>query len=801
MINAIRGQTYAEAGVKALADSDTHLFLGWYGSETFSGDRVNLNSVIKESTLYAKWIAIDSSVKVIITASSTHTVRISIDGKLYVSGSNSHGQLGLGTITETNIYTEVDITHIEGTIIQVIAGDSYTIILTDTGKVYATGDNSGGQLGLVDLTIVNTFTQINTTHIEGKIISISTGNDYTFILTDTGKIYATGDNSDSQLGIVDVNIVNIFTQIDITHIEGKIISITTGDSYTIILTDTGNVYVTGNNSSGQLGIVDINIVNIFTKIDITHIEGKIILIVAGHNYTFILTDTGKVYATGDNSFGQLGNGSTISINIFTQIDISYIIGRIIEITVGYAHTTIMTDDGKIYTAGSNALGQLGLGDITDTNKFIAIDTSQITKDIVDIIVEDNNTFIIDSDGKLYAVGDNSAGQLGTGGTDNKRTPTLIADPENDLVVITVEAAPIALGMRHPIYLADDGRVFATGDNSYGALGINAVTSTYSFTEINIPQLNGNVIAVTAGSLHSVILTDTGKVYATGANLDGGLGLGDNSNRYTFTLVDTSTLTGKVILVAAGGYNTFLLTDRNNLYATGYGVDGQLGLGNRLSTNTFTLVNTSNVSGNITSIAAGDRTTFLLTDSGQVYATGFNDNSQLGVGDSVRKESFTLADTSAVDGKVLSVSAGEIHTILLSSTGKIYGTGGSDSGQLGSQIITYSNTFKIVSTMDLNDPTVSISAGRYYSLIKTNSGKVYATGANGSGQLGVGDSVDKGGFTPVNFTGAIRSIVASDDHTAIMTSDNKIYSTGRNTEGQLGLNDNTNRESFTLVDSI
>ena len=107
-----------------------------------------------------------------------------------------------------------------------------------------------------------------------------------------------------------------------------------------------------------------------------------------------------------------------------------------------------------------------------------------------------------------------------------------------------------------------------------------------YYDTETPEMYLNTQKVVIGFRYSFFVTATGEVYASGYNDYGQLGLGDTSNRQTFTLVP---LAERVIAVATGSGHSLLLTASGEVYASGLNVDGQLGLGDIPGSPTFTFV--------------------------------------------------------------------------------------------------------------------------------------------------------------------------------------------------------------------
>jgi alpha-tubulin suppressor-like RCC1 family protein len=187
---------------------------------------------------------------------------------------------------------------------------------------------------------------------------------------------------------------------------------------------------------------------------------------------------------------------------------------------------------------------------------------------------------------------------------------------------------IAGGYKHSVVLKDTGAIYATGQNAQGQLGTGNNTTTNTLTAM-VGQGTSSCTAIAAGQYHSVVLKDTGAVYATGLNTDGQLGTGNNTTTNTLTAMVGQGASG-CTAIAAGAYHSVVLKDTGAVYATGQNTDGQLGTENNTNTNTLTaMVGAGTPS--CTAIAAGGGYSFVLQGSGAVFSTGNNSTGQLGTG--------------------------------------------------------------------------------------------------------------------------------------------------------------------------
>jgi alpha-tubulin suppressor-like RCC1 family protein len=255
-----------------------------------------------------------------ISAGFSHRLFLTDAGQVYGMGTNEYGQLGLGRGCYEIEFALID-TLPQIKIIQVIGRRYFSLFLTNTGQVYACGLNDYGQLGLGDVDniykpeLIKSLNHVN-------IIQISAGEDYSLFLTDTGDVYACGKNGYGQLGLNDHthrDKPTLITTFSSGKFPIKIIQVSAGVDHSLFLTNIGRVYACGSNEDGQLGFVGYggdprnriyganhpNPTPILIM-DLNHM--KIIRVSAGDSYSRFLTDTGQFYACGYNGAGELGLG-------------------------------------------------------------------------------------------------------------------------------------------------------------------------------------------------------------------------------------------------------------------------------------------------------------------------------------------------------------------------------------------------------------------------------------------------------------------------------------------------------------
>jgi alpha-tubulin suppressor-like RCC1 family protein len=322
------------------------------------------------------------------------------------------------------------------------------------------------------------------------------------------------------------------------------------------------------------------------------------------------------------------------------------------------------------------------------------------------------------DGRIYAWGDNSSGQIGNEATTDRPTPTL-------LNTIT-GAKAVASGLLHTLALTWDGQVYSWGSNGSGRLGINstAQSTPQSARPVHVSMLS-NVVAIAAGDAHSLALTSDGHVFSWGTNTNGQLGLGD-SGTGTDRIVPTE-ITGlsNIVAIAAGDTDSFAVTSGGQVYAWGQNGNSRLGDGSTTQQNSPLLLGLSN----IVAIAAGQAHTLALTSAGRVYGWGANTNGQLGIAPATTVATPTLIPSFHVSA----IAAGDNHSGAIRADGALVMWGNSPSGQVGHGSITATVSTPTVVTGPAAVSTLSL--GDLHSVTVTSTGEVWAWGESADYRLG------------------------------------------------------------------
>ena len=416
-----------------------------------------------------------------------------------------------------------------------------------------------------------------------------------------------------------------------------------------------------------------------------------------------------------------------------------------------------------------------------------------------------HSFGLTSDGRIYAWGRNTSGELGIGTTlARSNVPIAVkttGTPMDGKVVKQVEGGGRYEGS-HSIALASDGTVYTWGFNQYGQLGNNTTTNSRSPIAVQVagtPLAGKTIVQIAAGADHSLALDSDGALYAWGSNAYGQLGNGTTTNSSVPVAVKIAgtPLAGKTIVqIAAGANHNMVLTSDGAVYTWGWNYHGQLGNNTKTNSNTIVAVQTigTPIAGKkIVKIAAGQGHSLALTDDGMVYTWGRNDTGQLGNNATTNvmlPVTVTVTGTPMSNKTIVEIASGARHSLAIDSSGKVYAWGHNGSGQLGNNLTVNALTpVAVQAPADKNIIQVSGSGwlGASSSALASD-GTVYSWGRGFDGQLGDGTNNDSSVpvITTINLVDTPSTpthvMAKPGDTTAIISWQAPIVSGGQNITG-------------------
>lgn len=321
-----------------------------------------------------------------------HSAVLDTAGRLYLWGLNNTGALGLGaavddpTVTAPGcsvvpagpFYDDKPNNHVCTAapgptltgVVDVAAGNGFTLAITSSGALYAWGNNPNGQLG-IDPAITRAHVPVPVTALADEVIvDIAVGISHSLAVTREGVVYAWGRNSDGQLGQGTTDTNEIPTPVAVPALLGKrVVAVGTGNFHSFAITDAGELYAWGENEFGQLGTGAIT-ENEPTPTAVALPAGVAPMaapgaVIGGSRHSYLLSADGDVYSWGRVGDGQLGNGQVETGSPLFVLAPEKIQALdepvIVELVAGPNHALVRTATGTILGWGSNGQGRLGQG--------------------------------------------------------------------------------------------------------------------------------------------------------------------------------------------------------------------------------------------------------------------------------------------------------------------------------------------------------------------------------------------------------------------------------------------------------
>ena len=569
-----------------------------------------------------------------IAAAQNYSLAIDSNGNLYAWGENNNGELGIGDTTAYTVPTQV----MAGTTFKSVVagrGQAYNLAIDTNGNLYAWGQNTYGQLGNNSTDDVNTPTQI----LAGTSFEkISVGYNTSFAIDTDGNLYAWGANGNGELG----DGTKTLRKSPVKVSEGsKFTDVSATWNHTLALGETGNLYAWGSNENGELGngtttsslvpkvIAETKEVTykieyykqnvsldgyeivtedtqelIGTKGETVTAElkeyegftaketptaevvkGLVIKVYYDRNtykvsfntnggfinsgeipesYTYgveknLPTDVLKPGATFEGWYDNedLTGTAVTAIPTTDSGDKTYYAGwnedatkkAYKDVSVGWYHVLALDTDGNLWAWGQNSNGQLGNGTNTASNSPIQVKKGTKFKAIS---AGKYHSLAIDESGNLWAWGNNNDGQLGDGTTTNRNLPVQIMEG--------TKFKSVAAGKTGNGYYTASG--FIDEDDNLWITGYDAEYSVRANTLIPVKKAS-NVKKVSIGHLYVIYLSNSGIAYGYGTSASS---IGEGNLGYPYTGTKTM-LSGAIDITVVESY-TFVLDSSGQLWATG-----------------------------------------------------------------------------------------------------------------------------------------------------------------------------------------------------------------------------------------
>uniref|UniRef100_A0A665WLM9 HECT-type E3 ubiquitin transferase n=1 Tax=Echeneis naucrates TaxID=173247 RepID=A0A665WLM9_ECHNA len=293
-----------------------------------------------------------------IEAGQYCTFSVSADGSVKACGKGSYGRLGLGDSNNQSMPKKLVLEpHRNMKKVSSSKGsDGHTLAITIEGEVFSWGDGEYGKLGHGN-SATQKYPKIIQGPLLGKVvISVSAGYRHSAAVTNDGELYTWGEGDFGRLGHSDSQSRNVPTLVkDISGVG----QVACGSSHTIAVAQDGHtVWSFGGGDNGKLGHGDTN--RVYRPKVIEALHGFIIRkVCAGSQSSLALTSAGQVFAWGCGSCLGCGSSETTSLRPRFIEDLG--ITKIIDISCGDSHCLALSHENEVYAWGNNTMGQCGQG--------------------------------------------------------------------------------------------------------------------------------------------------------------------------------------------------------------------------------------------------------------------------------------------------------------------------------------------------------------------------------------------------------------------------------------------------------
>ncbi|MGD0090079.1 MAG: PKD domain-containing protein [Planctomycetota bacterium] len=386
-------------------------------------------------------------------------------------------------------------------VISVKAGADFSVALMSDGTVWTWGHNDQGQLGNGSGTDASAPVQIQgLTRVTA--VACGPGGQHCLALKSDGSVVTWGSNYSGQLGNDSAACSPV--PIPVTNLGGGVLAIACGTGHSMVLRSDGSVLAWGDNSCGQLGD---GTTQRRTQPAPAAIQG-VMAIFCGTDQSFAIKSDRSVWAWGDNGCGELGYGTTDDSSLPLQIS-----GLTTALAGGVDYSLGLQVGGTLNAWGSNIYGQLGEGTQNDRVLPVQVDNTDLAGRAVAIACGNYHSMALKVDGTVWCWGFNSVGQLGDGTNGNKNVPV----ETSWLMNVTAIAGGGVQGLwsndpGQSLALESDGTVWAWGSNQYGQVGDGTIVDRNVPVKINfrnVPVITSPLtVTGTVGTAFSYQITAT-----------------------------------------------------------------------------------------------------------------------------------------------------------------------------------------------------------------------------------------------------------------------------------------------------
>jgi alpha-tubulin suppressor-like RCC1 family protein len=612
--------------------------------------------------------------------------------------------------------------------------------------------------------------------------------------------------------------------------------IAAGGGHSCRLVTGGGVECWGDNNAGQIGLGGTYPVTTVASL-IPGLSSVSSIVAGTRSHNCALLTTGRVLCWGDNSTGELGNGTTTTSA--TPVDTG--ISNAIDVAAGEDHSCAVISGGAVLCWGANAAGQLGIGTTTASTspvstlitrgaKFVAAGLGSTCAVMVDgsaqcwgdspgngsssslspvpvsglssvaeISSRVGTTCALLTNGTIWCWGSDSSGELGNGTWNQSLVPVLVSGIST--------ATAVAVGGAHVCAVLKDTTVRCWGDNSNFQLGLSSQVGvapgcagsplpSCSLVPVAVPTVT-NAVDIAAGDSHSCALLADGRARCWGWNGLGALGNGRTGNDADYPNEVVPQWVTRAFMAAGGSIydESCALKSGGKIECWGANESGQLGNGSSVLMSSIPGVVSNITSGIFVSVGSNHACAI----NASTVASCWGDNGFSSISPSA---GFTVNMPTAIPipAGVTAISGGKFYTCAISANPafvpSVSSCWGNDFyGQLGAPVPTTICSppgefaqpciaSPVTDNAVSNEP-VWVSAGVGTTCAVFSDLTVWCWGQNYYGALGNGSNTDS--FNPVRVSNIanVAAVAVGGYHACALLIDTTVQCWGRNYQGELG----------------
>ena len=659
-------------------------------------------------------------------------------------------------------------------------------ILDANGGIWTTGNSNAGTRSM----------QPARTQGFSDMKSIAMGLVTFWVIRSDDSLWGTGANNYGELGTG--NPGANFTSQPVKVLDAVKHVVESGSSTYAIRTD-GSLWAWGRNEQGQLGLGDRTNRSVSTKVPGL---SNVLQVAAGWStHALALTADSKVWAMGNNCCGQLGlliPGLSPDDPRFYQTTPQMISGidNVVAIAAANATTFMLRSDGTLWASGNNFGGQLGLGEVAST-----VGTPRqvtVLNGVVSVATIGGFSMALLRDGTVWGWGANPSGQLGGLGRTNESAPLQLSFLSE---VTAIAAGNGTSGGGAGFALRRDGSIVTWGENKDQWLGRASIDWVLPPGAMAGPGGAGvfNAYAAAPATINQQpFLNVKFDVSGDQAPVTVNMTVTSGDNDGTVASVRLVASDGQTASInGASGTATFRFTSLGTYSIDGIAVDNQGGAAASPRMNVIVKSGAGAIDARA-QIRAGFNSPIVLNSRGEVRDWGTSNS----LGDSLWPQYAPNPPpefvTHAYDpriGSVVSIESSPSGKFVVLQSGQVLAWGNNALGALGLGSGTWVFTPALVPVLS---GIVQMAGGVAHSLALDAQGRVYATGANDFGQLGFGDQLARTKFTLLQTPANVTQIAAGWWTSYALDSSGKVWAWGRNDAGQIGSGNTTDSPSPQVV---